>query len=155
MSTAREPCPNCQLPFYTERNGECPYCGATPSDGPAPPSHDPAGDTSATTDTTAAGSVARGTPPERPRTTCAHCGLPHYADDVNGCPYCDVAGVSPTESDRSASTAGAGRSDSTGSTAAPERGLSADDQPGDRESASDGSRSSGGILASLKRLVGR
>lgn len=158
MSTTREPCPNCQLPFYTDRNSECPYCGVTSGDEPTASVDDQVEDQveapSSAVETTPAGSVAREHPPERPRTTCAHCGLPHYADDGNGCPYCDTAGVSPTESHEDATATASGASDAE-RTATPESEPSAGGSAGEKSGASSGSGSSGGILASLKRLVGR
>lgn len=152
MSAVREACPNCQLPFYTERNSECPYCGATP--GNEPPPSAAAEVSPGAADTTVAGSVARGTPPERPRVTCAHCGLPHYADDGNGCPYCDAAGVSPTESLEDTTAAAAGESADAGSATTQEADSPAEAARADQSSTAGTSGSSGGILASLKRLVG-
>lgn len=67
MSRPRTACTDCSLPFYTDENDSCPYCG-----------------TAGPTDARAA--------PGRERVTCADCGLPHYGDD---CPYCARADGGP------------------------------------------------------------
>jgi len=161
MSAAREPCPNCQLPYYTDRNSDCPYCGALAGDDES--AAGASADSSPAVETSPAGSVAGPTPPSRPRTVCSHCGLAHYADDDNGCPYCAMAGRAP-DAAAGAETEGVAKADANAAaeakaeaeaetegsaaptaepaatTAAPEGTDTADDQ------------SSGGLLARLRNL---
>jgi len=156
MSITRAPCPNCQLPYYTDRNDACPYCGATAGDeaaadesAGAEPSEMAAGMTgSDSAETIPAGSVRRSTPPSRPRETCQECGLPYYADDVDGCPYCDTAGVeTPGATADSGPTAhGSGATEPTASAGA---GGSESDR-----GAGTSSRS-GGLVSRILGLLGR
>jgi hypothetical protein len=139
MSAVREACPNCQLPFYTERNTECPYCGTGPGHDSTASAQHPTGDASTVTDTTLDGSVARETPPDRPRTTCAHCG---------------TAGVSPTVTSGGATAGAAGESgDGETATTPGQRPPAGNERT--KQGSDDATGSSGGLLASLKRLVGR
>ncbi|WP_254830597.1 hypothetical protein [Haloglomus salinum] len=163
MSAAREPCPNCQLPYYTDRNSDCPYCGALAGD------DEPAADESAAMESTAgasasvetspAGSVAGPTPPSRPRTVCSNCGLAHYADDDNGCPYCTMAGRAP-DTAAEAETGGVAQADTnavgeaateTGGSAAPTAEPAATTAaPEETDTVDD--QSSGGFLSRLRNL---
>lgn len=169
MSAVREPCPNCQLPYYTDRNSDCPYCGATAtvddrmdesdatavtaSDASAPTTEQAADEASAAVDTSPAGSVVRSTPPSRPRATCSNCGLPHYADDDNGCPYCASAGVSESVEQSEASTETTGDDESepvhreTETAAGPAASA-------DTGSSGEGGSNSGGLLSRLRGLFG-
>ncbi|WP_254822197.1 hypothetical protein [Haloglomus halophilum] len=153
MSAAREPCPNCQLPYYTDRNSDCPYCGALAGDDESAAGASASADSSPTVDTPPAGSVAGPTPPSRPRTVCSNCGLAHYADDDNGCPYCTMAGRAPdtaapeaeaegvdTNTEAEAEGSAAQTAEPAATTATPEGTDTADDQ------------SSGGLLSRLRNL---
>jgi uncharacterized Zn finger protein (UPF0148 family) len=149
MSAAREPCPNCQLPYYTDRNSDCPYCGALAGDDESAAGVS-AADSSPAVETSPSGSVAGPTPPSRPRTVCSNCGLAHYADDDNGCPYCRMAGRAPdtaaseaepeAEVEAEAEESAAPTAEPAATTAAPEGTDTADDQ------------SSGGLLSRLRNL---
>lgn len=204
MSTAREPCPNCQLPFYADRNENCPYCGSTPSTPETAPAgsvrrgtpphreratcqdcgldhyadvadcpycttaaeHEPPGEDEvsagadpdadedgpesgvASVDTTPAGSVRRETPPSRPRTTCAQCGLGHYADDDEGCPYCSTA-ASHRSTEESTGTA----EPSAGTEPEPAGPTASSGESADRTARQSGN--SGGLLSRILGIFGR
>ncbi|WP_276261378.1 hypothetical protein [Haloglomus litoreum] len=149
MSAVREPCPNCQLPFYTDRNDDCPYCGTGVGGGPADTSRSVSDDGASSSgaggvspvDTAPAGSLAGGASPSRPRVACSNCGLPHYADDDNGCPYCAAAGVEPDDTEPAPE-----RSES------PAESASATDTAGAAEPTT-GERS-GGLLSRIRGLFG-
>jgi endogenous inhibitor of DNA gyrase (YacG/DUF329 family) len=66
MAQIRAACADCGLPYYTEENDVCPYCG-----------HEHRAD-----DAHEHGS--------RPRAPCADCGLPYYTDANEDCPYFDI-----------------------------------------------------------------
>lgn len=147
MSTARDPCPNCHLPFYTDRNEHCPYCGtAGVRDGESSDGDDtePA---AVPVDTTPAGSVRRERPPDRPRTTCSRCGLAHYADDDGGCPYCAAAAE---QGSQVASTPDESATRTEPEPAQPAAGAG---NGGDRSSRR--SSGSGGLLSRLLGIFGR
>lgn len=73
MSHARSACTGCELPFYTDVNESCPYCGQ---------SHETTIEEGSRPDTDDGDDV-------RERVACDDCGLPYYAD-VETCPYCDT-----------------------------------------------------------------
>jgi len=152
MSQARAPCPNCELPFYADRNTACPYCGSTPADAPE---------------------ESAGAAGHRSRVTCSDCGLPHYEDTEGGCPYCTAAengdhaheadapaGIETeatgTEADTAEETESPGQ-EATG-TADPQASTESASTAGtEQESASQsgGRSSSGGVLGFIKGLFGR
>lgn len=130
MARARSACQSCSLPFYTDDNARCPYCGQGVSDaGPAGPTL-------------------------RERVTCDRCGLAYYADENDACPYCasadraTAAGAEAT--DDSATTA----ADDGAERAATGREVAAEES-GDGTRADDGPSSVvGSLLRPLRRLFG-
>lgn len=151
MSQSRTACTSCELPFYSEENETCPYCGAT------------AGSSGGDADD---GSTTDGETEER--TTCPDCGLPHYADAVD-CPYCEQSGDAgdgtPAETsagaDAGGTSTGAGdgaseaapTADPTVETADGSGETDAVDEPARRAATEpEAGREPGGLIARVKRL---
>ena len=151
VSQSLTACTSCELPFYSEENETCPYCGAS-----AGSSGGDAGN----------GSAIAGETEER--TTCPDCGLPHYAD-AGDCPYCEQSGaagdgtpaeasagadaggtstgasdraseVAPTADPTGETTDGAEETDAVGE---PARGAATEPEAG---------REPGGLIARVRRL---
>lgn len=112
MSITRTTCTDCGLPYYEDQS-RCPYCDR--AGGSADSAGATAGDAAdpAETSPSDAGEPAAGA---RPRKTCPTCGLPHYGDEGDDCPYCERAegattAGSATTSESASESAGEATSD--------------------------------------------